>query len=104
MKELILAWINRPKQARRTAEEIEAEVWEFVVKGLVIMVLGIAFGCLYAVVFVPEDEVLAPIDSVLLEILKAIAFMGVGSLGTVSGRKGVSAVAKMIAGENDGTA
>ena len=40
------------------------------------------------------------IDAVLLEILKAIAFMGVGSLGTVSGRKGVSAVAKMIAGED----
>ena len=36
--------------------------------------------------------------------LKAIAFMGVGSLGTVSGRKGVSAVAKMIAGEDNGTA
>ena len=99
MKEILLAWINRPKTARRTAEEIEAEVWEFVVKGMVIMVLGIAFGCLYAVAFIPEDEVLAPIDAVLLEILKAIAFMGVGSLGTVSGRKGVSAVAKMIAGD-----
>lgn len=100
MKEIILAWINRPKAARMTAEEIEADVWSFVVKGLVIMVLGIAFGCLYAVAFVPEDAVLAPIDAVLLEILKAIAFMGVGSLGTVSGRKGVSAVAKMIAGED----
>jgi len=99
MKEIILAWINRPKTVRMTADEIEADVWSFVVKGLVIMVLGIAFGCLYYEVFVPEDTVLAPIDAVLLEILKAIAFMGVGSLGTVSGRKGVSAVAQMIAGE-----
>jgi uncharacterized RDD family membrane protein YckC len=100
MKEIILAWINRPKTERMTADEIEADVWSFVVKGLVIMVLGIAFGCLYSVAFVPEDTVLAPIDAVLLEILKAIAFMGVGSLGTVSGRKGVSAVAKMITGED----
>jgi uncharacterized RDD family membrane protein YckC len=100
MKEIILAWISRPKTARMTAEEIESDVWAFVVKGLVIMVLGIAFGCLYAVAFVPEDTVLAPIDAVLLEILKAIAFMGVGSLGTVSGRSGVKKVAQMIAGED----
>jgi uncharacterized RDD family membrane protein YckC len=99
MKEIILAWINRPKTARMTAEEIESDVWSFVVKGLVIMVLGIAFGCLYAVAFVPEDVALAPIDAVLLEILKAIAFMGVGSLGTVSGRSGVRKVAEMLAGD-----
>ena len=99
MKEIILAWINRPKTARMTADEIEADVWSFVVKSIAVMVLGIAFGCLYAVAFVPEDSTLAPIDAVLLEILKAIAFMGVGSMGTVAGRKGVSAVAKMIAGD-----
>ncbi|MGI9142468.1 MAG: hypothetical protein ACR2IJ_04695 [Fluviibacter sp.] len=100
MKEIVLAWINRPRPPRRTAEEIESDVWEFVVKGLVIMVLGIAFGCLYSVAFVPEDEVLAPIDAVLLEILKAAVFMGIGSLGTVSGRSGVKKIAQMIAGED----
>jgi hypothetical protein len=42
------------------------------------------------VAFVPEDEVLAPIDAVFLEILKAIAFMGVGAMGAISGRKGGS--------------
>lgn len=99
MKEIILAWINRPKAARLTADEIESDVWSFVVKAICIMVVGIAFGVLYSVAFVPEDEVLAPIDAVFLEILKAIAFMGVGSMGTVAGRKGVSAVAKAIAGE-----
>ena len=98
MKEIILAWINRPKTARVTAEEIETEVWAFVSSA--IMVLGSAFGCLYAVAFVPEETVLAPIDAVLLEILKAIAFMGVGSLGTVSGRSGVRKVAEMLAGED----
>lgn len=100
MKEIILAWINRPKMARMTADEIEADVWAFVVKGIMIMVLGIAFGVLYAVAVIPEDSALAPIDAVFLEILKAIAFMGVGSLSTVAGRKGVSAVAKMIAGDD----
>jgi hypothetical protein len=39
---------------------------------------------------------LAPIDAVFLEILKAIAFMGVGTLGGISGRKAVSAVAKKM--------
>ena len=99
MKEIILAWINRPKAARMTADEIEADVWAFVVKGIMIMVIGIAFGVLYAVAIIPEGSELAPIDAVFLEILKAIAFMGVGSLSTVAGRKGVNAVAKMIAGE-----
>jgi len=54
------------------------------------MVVIIAVGILYAVAFVPEDEVLAPIDAVFLEILKAIAFMGVGAMGAISGRSGTS--------------
>ena len=56
--------------------------------------------CLYAVAFVPEDQVLAPIDAVLLEILKAIAFMGVGTLGGISGRKATNAIAQAIVGED----
>ena len=88
MKELIQHWINRPAEARLTEDEIEVRTWSFVVRAITVMVLGIAFGILYAVAFVPEDEVLAPIDAVFLEILKAIAFMGVGAMGAISGRKG----------------
>lgn len=83
MKELLILWINRP---RPTIEEIEADVWKYVVKCISTMVVVIAFGILYAVAFVPEDDVLAPIDAVFLEILKAIAFMGVGAMGAISGR------------------
>jgi uncharacterized RDD family membrane protein YckC len=82
-------WINRPVN-RLSEEEIEVRTWSFVVRAITVMVLGIAFGILYSVAFVPEDEILAPIDAVFLEILKAIAFMGVGAMGAISGRKGGS--------------
>ena len=87
MKELLILWINRP---RPSVEEIEIDVWKFVVKSISMMVVIIAVGILYAVAFVPEDAALAPIDAVFLEILKAIAFMGVGAMGAISGRKGGS--------------
>ena len=89
MKDLIQMWINRPSN-KLTEDEIEVRTWSFVVRAITVMVLGIAFGILYSVAFVPEDEVLAPIDAVFLEILKAIAFMGVGAMGAISGRKGGS--------------
>lgn len=84
-KEILLAWINRP---RPTEEEIEIDTWSFVVKSITCMVLVIAFGVLWLIGFEKQDEVLAPIDAVFLEILKAIAFMGVGAMGAISGRKG----------------
>ena len=83
-KELILAWINRPKA---TAEEVERDVWRFVVKAIVILVVGIGFGALWLIGFEDQAESLAPIDSILLEILKAIAFMGVGAMAAISGYK-----------------
>ena len=100
MKELLLAWLSKPKE-KTTVEEIEVQVWAFVVRATTIMVLGIAFGVLYAVAIVPEDNALAPIDAVFLEILKAIAFMGVGLMGGISGRKGTNAIAKAIVGEEN---
>jgi hypothetical protein len=63
------------------------------------MVFFIAMGVLYAVSFEKQDSALAPIDAVFLEILKAIAFMGVGTLGGISGRKAVSNIAKKLAEE-----
>jgi uncharacterized RDD family membrane protein YckC len=100
MKELLLAWLSKPKE-KPTVEEVEVQVWAFVVKSITIMVLGIAFGVLYAVALVPEDNALAPIDAVFLEILKAIAFMGVGTMGGISGRKATNAIAQAIVGENN---
>jgi len=101
MKELIQLWISRPAE-RMTEEEIEVRTWSFVVRSITIMVLGIAFGILYAVAFVPEEQALAPIDAVFLEILKAIAFMGVGAMGAISGRKGGSSAPAQPTGDTDG--
>jgi uncharacterized RDD family membrane protein YckC len=77
-----------------TPDEIEVRVWAFVVKSVTLLVLGIAFGVLYAIAFEEQSDVLAPIDAVFLEILKAVAFMGVGTLGGISGRKAVAAYAE----------
>ena len=96
MKDLIQQWINRP---RPTEQEIEMATWSFVVRSITVMVLVIAFGVLWLIGFEEQQEVLAPIDAVFLEILKAIAFMGVGAMGAISGRKGGAAEPK---GGNDG--
>jgi hypothetical protein len=98
LKQLLLAKANRPKP---TVEEVEVQVWAFVVKSITIMVLGIAFGTLWLIGFEKQDAELAPIDAIFLEILKAIAFMGVGTMGGISGRKASAAIAKAIVGEDD---
>lgn len=100
LKELMLTRANRPKP---TVEEIEVQVWAFVVKAITVMVLGIAFGTLWLIGFEKQDAELAPIDAIFLEILKAIAFMGVGTMGGISGRKASTAIAKAIVGEDDAT-
>jgi uncharacterized RDD family membrane protein YckC len=94
MEKLVNWWVNRPAL---TADEIEVRTWAFVVRSITIMVMVIAFGVLYAIAFEEQSEILAPIDSVFLEILKAIAFMGVGTLGGISGRKATQAIAEKIA-------
>jgi hypothetical protein len=100
LKQLLLAKVNRPKP---TVEEVEVQVWAFVVKSITIMVLGIAFGTLWLIGFEKQETELAPIDAIFLEILKAIAFMGVGTMGGISGRKASNAIAKAIVGEDDAT-
>ena len=83
-----------------TPEEIEVRVWAFVVRAITVMVFTIAVGLMYAIAFEEQSEVLAPIDAVFLEILKAVAFMGVGTLGGISGRKAVASYAEKKAEEN----
>lgn len=79
-------------------EDIEVRVWAFVVKLIASMVFCIAIGLMYAIAFEEQSQVLAPIDAIFLEILKAIAFMGVGTLGGISGRKASNAIAKKLSG------
>lgn len=100
IRQVVLARVNRPKP---TVEEVEVQVWAFVVRSITLMVMVIAFGVLWLIGFEKQDPELAPIDGVFLEILKAIAFMGVGTLGGISGRKATSAIARAIVGdENNG--
>ena len=87
MKELIQQWINKPPL---TEQEIEVRTWSFVVRSITCMVMIIAFGVLWLIGFEEQTGDLAPIDAVFLEILKAIAFMGVGAMGAISGRKGAN--------------
>jgi hypothetical protein len=82
---------------RLSPEDIEVRVWAFVVICITIMVLTIGIGLMYLIGFEPQPPELAPIDAVFLEILKAIAFMGVGTLGGIAGRKTITSVAQKVA-------
>jgi hypothetical protein len=82
---------------RLTAEEIEVRVWGFVVISITIMVLTIGIGLMWLIGFEEQTADLAPIDAVFLEILKAIAFMGVGTLGGIAGRKVITTASEKIA-------
>jgi hypothetical protein len=86
---------------RLTAEEIEVRVWGFVVISITIMVLTIGIGLMWLIGFENQPPELAPIDAVFLEILKAIAFMGVGTLGGIAGRKVITTASQQIAKEDD---
>ena len=73
--------------ARMTSEEIEIRIWAFIVVILSTMLFVIALGVLWAVAFEEQSAELAPIDSIFLEILKAVAYMSIGTLGGIAGRK-----------------
>lgn len=88
---------------RLSAEAIEVRVWAFVVVSITIMVLTIGIGLMWLVGFEEQPPELAPIDAVFLEILKAIAFMGVGTLGGIAGRKAITTVSHKIAKDEDAT-
>lgn len=94
MKETIQQWLNKPPL---TEQEIEVRTWSFVVRAITCMVMVIAFGVLWLIGFEEQGEILAPIDAVFLEILKAIAFMGVGAMGAISGRKGSAPIVEKAA-------
>jgi hypothetical protein len=81
---------------RMSPEDIEVRVWAFVVISITLVVAVIGIGLMWLVGFEPQPPELAPIDAVFLEILKAIAFMGVGTLGGIAGRKAITNVAQKV--------
>ena len=70
-----------------TAEEIEIRIWAFIVVILSTMLFVIALGVMWAVAYEEQGMELAPIDGIFLEILKAVAYMSIGTLGGIAGRK-----------------
>ena len=87
---------------RMTPEEIEVRVWGFIVICIMIMLVSISLGILWAVTFEDQSMELAPIDAIFLEILKAVAYMSIGTLGGIAGRKVAKQVAEDIAGKDKG--
>ena len=73
--------------SRMTSEEIEIRIWAFIVVILSTMLFLIALGVLWAVAYEDQSMELAPIDGIFLEILKAVAYMSIGTLGGIAGRK-----------------
>lgn len=80
--------------ARMTPEDIEIRIWAFIVVIISTMLFIIALGVLWAVAFEEQSMELAPIDGIFLEILKAVAYMSIGTLGGIAGRKIGKAEAK----------
>ena len=87
---------------RMTAEEVEVRVWAFIVISIMIMLTAITLGILWAVTFEEQAMELAPIDAIFLEILKAVAYMSIGTLGGIAGRKVAKAVAEEVAEKDKG--
>ena len=88
--------------SRMTAEEVEVRVWGFIVICIMIMLTTITLGILWAVTFEEQSMELAPIDAIFLEILKAVAYMSIGTLGGIAGRKVAKQVAEKVADEDKG--
>lgn len=74
-------------KTRMTPEDIEIRIWAFIVVTISTMLFIIALGVLWAVAFEEQSQDLAPIDGIFLEILKAVAYMSIGTLGGIAGRK-----------------
>jgi hypothetical protein len=85
-----------------TAEEVEVRVWGFIVICIMIMLTTITLGILWAVTFEEQSMELAPIDAIFLEILKAVAYMSIGTLGGIAGRKVAKQVAEKVADDDKG--
>lgn len=86
---------------RMTPEDIEIRVWAFIVVSIMSMLFIIAIGILWAVTFEKQDAALAPIDAIFLEILKAVAYMSIGTLGGIAGRKVAKTAGELLGDKDD---
>lgn len=83
MKELLLAYLNSPKQ-RLTADEIEVRIRAFVIFVVVLIFAFITFALLYSVTFVSQPiKTMAPIDQAYTKMLNDIVLLIVGGIGGI---------------------
>ena len=83
MKELLLAFLNNPKE-RLSADEIEIRVRSFVIIVVTLILAFIVMALLYSVTFVSQPiKAMAPIDQAYTKMLNDIVLLIVGGIGGI---------------------
>ena len=83
MKELLLAFLNNPKE-RLNADEIEIRVRSFVIIVVTLILAFIVMALLYSVTFVSQPiKAMAPIDQAYTKMLNDIVLLIVGGIGGI---------------------
>ena len=83
MKELLLAFLNSPKE-RLSADEIEVRVRAFVIIMVTLIFAFITLALLYSVTFVTQPiKAMAPIDQAYTKMLNDIVLLIVGGIGGI---------------------
>ena len=83
MKELLLAFLNSPKE-RLNADEIEISVRSFVIIVVTLILAFIVMALLYSVTFVSQPiKAMAPIDQAYTKMLNDIVLLIVGGIGGI---------------------
>jgi hypothetical protein len=83
LKELLLAFLNSPKE-RLTADEIEVRIRGFVIIVVTLIFAFITCALLYSVTFVTQPiKAMAPIDQAYTKMLNDIVLLIVGGIGGI---------------------
>ena len=83
MKELLLAFLNSPKD-RLTADEIEVRIRAFVVIMVTLILFFIVVTLIYSIMFVTQPlKQMAPIDQAFSKMLNDIVLLIVGGIGGI---------------------
>jgi hypothetical protein len=89
LKELLLAFLNSPKE-RLSADDIEVRVRAFVVIVVTLILFFIVVTLIYSVMFVSQPiKAMAPIDQAFTKMLNDIVLLIVGGIGGIM-TKGIS--------------
>lgn len=83
MKELLLAFLNSPKE-RLSADDIEVRVRAFVIIMVTLILFFIVVTLIYSIMFVSQPiKQMAPIDQAFSKMLNDIVLLIVGGIGGI---------------------